>query len=600
MIAPTNVDRAQRLAEGLYPHQVDGVAFLLARRRAILADDMGLGKTRQSILALVEAEGEGPFLVVCPASVKLNWVREIHIALGDDAEVHLVDRQHPVPREPFHGWVVINYSILKRHFDTLADLDFKGMVFDEAHYLKNHRSQRSKTSRELVRRAERPPRIHCLTGTPLTNRPRDLFPLLQLTNHPLGRNFLTFARRYCDAHRNEWGWVADGASNIEELTVQLHRTMLRRRKEDVLDLPNKIRTWLPVEIPESTGRRETRRLLEEMIEARAHGKQPVGEGLEGPNRIALLSRISPARKRIAIAKVKNTIEFVEGIVDQGEKVIVYSCFTPPSEMVEKHFGDRAVKITGKTPTGRRQRIVDAFQNDDSVRVMAANIIAAGVGVNLTAARSVVFNDLDWVPANHWQAEDRAYRIGQEHPVNVYYFSASGTLEEFMGEVLEAKSRLIVDVVDARALTSEGAHSADVLSELQRMIARVSGQMSDEESDHKGAVDRLLREAVQLYRAEFEEAEFYSGPYAERRAGPKPVITPEAIEALARSLDPPTPECYRMRNRKGDDWYTLEVDGPDVACSCRGFYYRGKCRHAGALEKALSRGGAIPPEFEPAA
>ena len=96
-------------------------------------------------------------------------------------------------------------------------------------------------------------------------------------------------------------------------------------------------------------------------------------------------------------------------------------------------------------------------------------------------------------------------------MNVYYFSASGTLEEFMGEVLEAKSRLIVDVVEARALASEGTHSSDVLSELQRMIARVSGQMTDEEGDHKGAVDRLLREAVRLYRAEYGEAEFYSGP-----------------------------------------------------------------------------------------
>ena len=243
------MQQAKRLARGLFDHQVAGIAFLLSRPRAVLADDMGLGKTRQSILAVQHTRPRGPYLVVCAASVKRNWEREIGLVLEDHVQVVVVGGPTSVPELGFSGWVVINYDILKRNFEQLSRLPFTGIVFDEAHYLKNHTSQRSRTAKKILQAAVGNPVVHCLTGTPLTNRPRDLFPLLQLTDHPLGRSFLSFAKRYCDAYRNDFGLVADGASNIDELTVQLHGTMLRRRKEDVLDLPDKIRTWLSVDIP---------------------------------------------------------------------------------------------------------------------------------------------------------------------------------------------------------------------------------------------------------------------------------------------------------------------------------------------------------------
>src|SRR5262249_46086608 len=148
-------------------------------------------------------------------------------------------------------WVVINYDILGKHMASLARRRWAGMVFDEAHYLKNHTSARSRLARQLAGEAHRgnDPVVYLLTGTPLTNRPRDLFVLLQLVGHPLGRSFLGFARRYCAAERNEYGWDTRGASNVEELTVQLHGIMLRRAKDDVLALPPKIRTWLPIGLP---------------------------------------------------------------------------------------------------------------------------------------------------------------------------------------------------------------------------------------------------------------------------------------------------------------------------------------------------------------
>ena len=260
---------AMKLADGLYPHQVEGVAFLLGRRRSILADDMGLGKTRQSIVALRHAEPKGPYLVVCPASVKLNWQREI--AMVDPAvECRILGGKGDVPLpSDFAGWVIINYDLLGKRLEELKRLPWCGLVFDEAHYLKNHQSQRSRAARSLalVDGHDRPV-VHALTGTPLTNRPRDLFPLLQLARHSLGKSFLSFAKRYCDATHNGFGWVTDGASNLDELTVQLHGIMLRRRKDEVLDLPPKIRTWVDVEVPEGTAAAEFRDVVESLLLAR--------------------------------------------------------------------------------------------------------------------------------------------------------------------------------------------------------------------------------------------------------------------------------------------------------------------------------------------
>jgi SWI/SNF-related matrix-associated actin-dependent regulator 1 of chromatin subfamily A len=144
------LEKAQQLAKGLFPHQVEGLAFLLARRRAILADDMGLGKTRQAIAAVTHLEPEGPYLVVCPAAVKINWEREVHAYIAD-APTLVVSGSDSVDAQlgSWPGWVIINYDILKQHIGALRAIPWKAIIFDEAHYLKNHTSQRSKLARQL-------------------------------------------------------------------------------------------------------------------------------------------------------------------------------------------------------------------------------------------------------------------------------------------------------------------------------------------------------------------------------------------------------------------------------------------------------------------
>ena len=581
-----SLTRAEEISQGLYPHQIEGIAFLLGRRRALLADDMGLGKTRQSVLAMVEAEAEGPYLVICPASVKRNWAREIQLVLPT-AEPAIVGPA-PLPPRNFQDWVIINYEILGKHLEELLAFDWKGVVFDEAHYLKNHQSQRSRNAAKLVKAIQHEPVVHALTGTPMTNRPRDLFPLLRLMNHPLGKSFLSFAKRYCDAYQGDFGLVADGASNIEELTVQLHGVMLRRTKNEVLDLPPKVRTWLDVELHPYAIQHFNNAVREFLTKFDA--PESIDRTVDAPEnseRRRAVGRLTTARRKLAFAKCRHTIKFVENALEQGEKVILFTTFLNTLERFQKHFGDRAVFVFGEVPAEERQNRVDRFQNDENVRLFIANMHVAGVGINLTAGRQVVFNDLDWVPANHWQAEDRAYRIGQTGTVNVTYMIARGTVDEFVKTVLETKAALMDSLVEGKLLIpgEDGALEPDVLSELKRMMNALSVHTADvEEAELLGvlqkASDAYLEENVAHLR---EATRAQLRPYSE-----------EAIRTLAQVLAGPERQVYHAESssQKGK-FYTLEVVGVDITCDCPGFTHRGSCRHVRPLKSALVAGNPLP-------
>jgi len=580
---------AVALADGLFPHQIEGVAFLLGRRRAILADDMGLGKTRQSIVSLRQLTPGGPRLVVCPASVKRNWAREIGVA-APDASVLVIEGTAPASLAA--EWIVINYDIIGRHVDNLLRVPWAALVFDEAHYLKNHTSARSKLARQLTiaAAAARPAlAVQLLTGTPLTSRPRDLFVLLQLAAHPLGRSFLAFAKRYCAAEKGDYGWKTGGASNIEELTVQLHGVMLRRSKDDVLALPPKLRTWLPVAVPAGTGARAIKKVFELLAGKDSRPVQSRGVALR--RRGKLLAFLVEARQALAFAKVSSTLDFVRGAVDQGEKVIVFSCFDDPIQKLAKELGSMAVVVTGKTPAAMRQPLVDRFQTDGDVRVFIANIIAGGTGLNLTAATQVVFNDLDWVPTNHWQAEDRAYRIGQVRTVNVTYVVARETIDDFVQAVLETKAALVNAIVEGAAL-APGA-GGDVLDELQRVLHAISEGAAEktENSEDDELIAQLLRRASDEFRLAHRTEDDHPAHIHGKR---ETQALARALEALVKVLSGPSARRFRISSasHKGVDYEITAVDA-DVTCSCPGFEYRGQCRHARDVKAALAAGQPVP-------
>jgi SWI/SNF-related matrix-associated actin-dependent regulator 1 of chromatin subfamily A len=585
--------KACALADGLFPHQVDGVAFLLGRRRAILADDMGLGKTRQSIVSLQHLAPTGSYLIVCPASVKRNWAREIELMIPD-ASIVVIEGSAAIDLNA--TWVILNYDILGRHRDALEQRDWAALVFDEAHYLKNHTSARSKLARVLTERASAKAAdaliVQLLTGTPLTSRPRDLFVLLQLIRHPLGRSFLAFAKRYCAAEKGEFGWKTGGASNIDELTIQLHGVMLRRSKDEVLALPPKLRTWVPVTVSATTGARAVQKVLALLSGKSDESMGRISKSADPRKRGRLLAFLVEARQALAIAKTSATLDFVRGAIDQGEKVIVFSCFDDPIQKLARELGSSAVVLTGKTPGATRQTIVDLFQQDDDVRVLLANIIAGGTGLNLTAATQVVFNDLDWVPTNHWQAEDRAYRIGQNRTVNVTYFVAQGTIDDFVHAVLETKAALVEAIVEGGAI-AEGA-GGDVLDELQRALHSLSSGVALDGTADDDVVGRLVKEASEDFRARHKID--HVGAVRLRSATDVEAFR-HALERLVKVLAGTPSRRFRIASASHDGLeYEIVVADADVTCSCPGFEYRGQCRHARDVKAALASGQEVPAPY----
>ena len=238
--------------------------------------------------------------------------------------------------------------------------------------------------------------------------------------------------------------------------------------------------------------------------------------------------------------------------------------------------------------------MDRFQQDDDVRVFLANIIAGGTGVTLTAATQVIFNDLDWVPANHWQAEDRAYRIGQTRTVNVTYVVGVDTVDEFVQAVLETKTALVRSVVEGEALAGDGGGA--VLEELERAIAAMSPGLADARLDvhDQDVINGLVRAATEQWR----NVHAVTAGGKARAADPATIRSlRSALEMLARVLAGPRVKRFRIASSSNPgSHYFVDVDGSDVICSCPGFEYRGQCKHARDVKSALASGNAPPTKY----
>lgn len=439
----------------LFPHQKEGIEFLKRKKRAILADSMGMGKTRQAIVAAGE-ESDETTLIICPASLKINWEREIHMVYPEDYIVILDSKVKEIPCTP--SWLIINYDILNKKLDGLLKMlkegEIETIVFDEAHYVKDTKAIRTKTALLLAEEAKR---VYCLTGTPVVNRPIELFSLLRAIKHPLAwsddKAISTlrrdYGKRYCGAFFHKLGytgrgfWDETGATRIPELKELIKDSFLRRTKEETLDLPEKIISTVSCEMTfEWAENYETAwdRYLAWVAE------HPEGKDLGNILSAQALVELMKLKQVCSRAKIDRIVADVKNAVEQGEKVIIFSQFTGTIDALRHEivFGldIGAVTLTGRDDSETRQAAVDAFQNDPMTKVFIANIKAGGVGINLTAGSIVMFADMDWSPQIHNQAMDRAHRIGQKGTVNVYYYILEGTIEEDIMDVLSMKQETI--------------------------------------------------------------------------------------------------------------------------------------------------------------
>ncbi len=441
-------------------HQKKGIKFLLTRNGAILADDMGLGKSMQSIIAALES-GAKKILIVCPSSAKINWEREIKFFQEDSVAIVSGSRWTSAK------FTIINFDILK-NFHTLKDDNNDGMeplrdlvnakfdlcIVDEAHNLRNKNSTRGAIMTELCvdYGIEK---VWLLSGTPVANRPMDFYNLLRLIKSPLVDNWKFYVQRYCEGKqittRLKNGklkkvWITNGASNLDELSIKTRNLLLRRMKNEVLDMPEK--TVIPNYYQLNSKQwSEYESLWEDYLIERKKQKKRGGVQRD-------LVELGLLRKYIAMQTISQTIELVDEIIDQGHKVIIFTCFTDELRELENYYGKNCVTHFGEMSNKDKQKSVDRFQQDGGPMVFIGNIISAGVAITLTKSPYVVFNSFDWVPGNSEQAEDRSYRLGQRENVTVYYNLFSDTIVTKMWHTLKRKKDIINQIMSANENMSD--------------------------------------------------------------------------------------------------------------------------------------------------
>jgi len=436
-------------------HQKIAIEKLAGSKRFILADDMGLGKTTSTIIAALET-GVKKILIICPASLKINWLREIENYT--DRSVYIAEGKN-FSQE--HDFVIVNYDILKNFYDLkdkekseIYKSNFGIIIIDEAHYLQNGQAQRTKLVNSFVKSVDK---LWLLTGTPMTSRPMNYFNLLSLIESPVAQNWIAYAIRYCQGYQFKAGnrkvWNVTGASNLEELRDRTSRQVLRRLKTEVLDLPDKIIS--PVYL----------RLKSKLYEGLMGEYYDWYENKtdESSSLTVQFSKLMKVRQVIAEEKINDTIELVQNIIDQGKKVIIFTNFTNTLNKIADHFGKQAVRLDGSTSKSMRQHAVDQFQDNEKITVFVGNLKAAGVGLTLTAAEAVIMNDLSFVPSDHTQAEDRAYRYGQKSNVSVYYPIFENTIEGAIYDILIKKKNIFETVM------GDNLDKADFIEEVMNRI-----------------------------------------------------------------------------------------------------------------------------------
>lgn len=427
-----------------YSFQIRG-ARQIARfgGRALLADEMGLGKTFQALLYLNRHPEAMPAVVVCPASLKLNWEREASVHFGIHAEV--CDGKKPwadteISRRVIPDITVISYNLLHPWMQALKRLNPRAVILDECHYLINTASMRTKMTRVLCKGV---PHVLALSGTPMVNRPAELWPVLNILRPDLWPKFQEFGERYCRPRWRPWGWEYKGASRLGELNeVLLREVMIRRLKGEVLqELPEQVRCVVPLRIDNRREYEEAESDFIRWLAAKDVNRAKRAATAEQLTKLGYLKRLAGQ------LKAPHTVRWVEEWLEGGAKLVLFGVHNNVLDPIYQRFRKLAVKVDGSTPLRERELYVRQFQRNKKTRLFVGNIIAAGTGITLTEGSAVAFAEYDWVPGNHSQAEKRIDRIGQRNCTQSFWLTAKGTIEERLAKVLQDKSSVANQALD---------------------------------------------------------------------------------------------------------------------------------------------------------
>ena len=431
-------------ATALRPFQAAGVEYALRARRTFIADEPGLGKTLQALTTL-ETGGGFPALVVCPASLRLNWMREAARWLPDRTVGEYGD-------DAANDIDIVSYDVLHRLVAPLARRPPRALVLDESHFCKNPAARRTRAAQAVAAALSPDAIVLLLTGTPIVNRPTELASQLEI----LGRlDDVGGARRLATVHAR--------GEDLDGLHRRLRRTcFVRRHKRDVLSqLPAKQRVVVPLELSNRGEYERVRRDVLSWLRAEAEADAafaasvehlPAAERQEAihargreahqrARRAEALVRIGKLSLVAARGKLDAATEWIETFIANDEKLVVFCRHREIGDRLHAAFPDAAL-ATGRVSPAERHANVARFQEEPGCRLFIGSFDAAGVGLTLTAASNVAFAEMAWTPAVHDQAEDRVHRIGQSSAVSAWYLLAADTIDERIAATVADKRRLI--------------------------------------------------------------------------------------------------------------------------------------------------------------
>ena len=434
------------IADRLYDFQRRAVSFLESKNgNALIADEQGLGKTIESLSWIRMHPEKRPVLIVCPSSVKINWQRECQKWLVQP-EIQILNGRRPYDINA--EIVIINYDILQNWTIQLKRYRFEIMITDEAHYYKNDQAKRSLAVKKIAKRI---PYFIALTGTPVINRPKEIFNAINIIDSTIFPSWWNFAMKYCGAKFDGYNWDFSGSSNEKELNKILTRSiMLRRLKQDVLhELPDKQISYFPMDID---NRKEYEYAESNFIQwiKETKGKRAAYRAKNAEK----LSKINNLKQLASQGKIKGAVDFINDILSTSHKVVIFCIHrSTVNKLMEKYKGI-AVKIDGSVSNKNRQKAIDLFQKDENIRVFVGNMQAAGVGITLTASSNVIHLELGWTSTEHDQAGARVHRVSQTRKVNEYYLIATDTIEEKIARIIDNKRQIVDKITDGKDTEQE--------------------------------------------------------------------------------------------------------------------------------------------------
>ncbi|MCW3006338.1 MAG: helicase domain protein, partial [Solirubrobacterales bacterium] len=431
----------ERLGGELRPFQRAGVAYALESRRLFLADEQGLGKTVEA-LALLEEDGAFPAVVICPASLKLNWEREAERWLPHRTRTVVSGRGRVA--EPA-DITILNYEVVEAHTDALRRVRPRALVIDESHLVKNPRAQRTKAVRRLADAVVPNGLKLALTGTPVMNHPDELIAQLRVIDRLSDFGSGTrFSQQFRGSHGAE-----------ERLHWHLRRhCFVRRTKAEVLpQLPAKRRSVVPVALTNEAEYRTAERDVIEWLSQQPLDLSVLDAKIAAARRAERLAQLNVLKQVAARGKLAAALSWIEDFRASEEPLVVFAHHAEIQQAVLARFPG-ALHLIGRDSGPARDATVRAFQAGEGDGLLVCSTAVASQGITLTRATNVCFLELEWTPAIHDQAEDRVHRIGQHDAVTAWYLLAAGTIDETMAKLIERKRDLVAAVTDGRERNDE--------------------------------------------------------------------------------------------------------------------------------------------------